>query len=362
MIKLCVSFPTSSRKDRGLKSLGPKEFLYGTNCLDTKYKVNYVNSRTEPTNFFYKSYLLIEKMINRLTHTGIFKTRVLLNQKQYNFSEIIISFTDAYSINIGLFFKKNKDQKLIGVFHGLTDFYDRVPFLFRPYFKKKLSKSLKNLNFCFFLGDKDLHFIQKEYPFIQNKSKIFKFGVDHLYWKPLLLKESIDIFCVGSDINRDYEILKSISPQIKINLLTNKKINLKKHKNIKLIKGGFNNSLVTDDQLRVLYNSAKIILIPLKDVYQPSGQSVALQAMSCGKTVVISNTMGLFDKVHLIDNHNIIFVKPESKESLNIKIEYLLKQNNKRKTIGKLARNTVIKNFTIKHMSDCLNEILEKIK
>ena len=38
--------------------------------------------------------------------------------------------------------KKNKDQKLIGVFHGLTDFYDRVPFLFRPYFKKKLSIDL----------------------------------------------------------------------------------------------------------------------------------------------------------------------------------------------------------------------------
>lgn len=361
MIKLCVSFPILSRKVRDIGSTNPKEFWYGTNQLDKEFQVIYVNSRIPPTNLWYKILLAFEIVLNRITNIGIYKTRVVLNKKSYNSSDIIISFTDAHSLNIGLFIKKKENQKLIGVFHGLSDFNCRIPSLFRKYFERKLIKSLESLNYCLFLGDYDLQTTSKKYPFIREKSNIFKFGVDHKFWKPAKLAENIDIFCVGSDINRDYEILKKISPNIKVKLLTNKKIDIQKNKNIELIKGSFTNSSVSDIQLRNLYNSSKIILIPLKNVYQPSGQSVALQAMSCGKTVIITKTKGLFDKVYLKDNYNIIFVKPNSPKSLNKKIKYLLDKDIQRKNVGKLARKTVIKNFTIKHMSDCLNKVLKKI-
>jgi glycosyltransferase involved in cell wall biosynthesis len=361
MKKISVSFPTASRINRDINSPGPKEFFYGTDNLKKKYKVDYVNSRAEANNIFVKVLLFFEILINRFTKTGIYKSRVLLNQKNYKSSDIIISFTDAYSINVGLFHKKNKDQQLIGVFHGLSDFHGRVPLIFRKYFEKKISYSLKNLHYCLFLGDEDMFFSRKKYPFIKNKSDIFKFGVDHMFWRPVQLKETIDVFCVGSDINRDYEILKTICPSVRIKLLTSKKIDLNKNKNIELINGSFNQSLITDEQLRVFYNSAKIILIPLKNVFQPSGQSVALQAMSCGKTVVISQTKGLFDKILLKDKFNIIFIEPESLQSLNKTIIHLLGHESYRKKIGKSARTTVIENFTIKDMSTSLKKVLERI-
>jgi glycosyltransferase involved in cell wall biosynthesis len=358
---ISASFPTVSRQNRGLKSKGPKEFLYGTNQLNKKYQVNYINSRVEPTIIIHKILLMFETFVNRFTKIGFYKTRVLSNENNYKSSNIIISFTDAYSLNIGLFYKKKEDQKLIGVFHGLADFNTRIPIIFRTYFKRKVIKSLNNLNYCLFLGDEDMYFSRKQYPFIKNKSDIFKFGVDHMFWRPIPLKETIDVFCVGSDINRDYEILKTICPSIKIKLLTSKKIDLKKNKNIELINGNFNQSLITDDQLRDFYNSSKIILIPLKNVFQPSGQSVALQAMSCGKTVVISKTKGLFDKILLKDKFNIILIEPNSSQSLNKTIIYLLGNENYRKNIGKSARTTVIENFTIKHMSVSLKKVLERI-
>ncbi len=128
MNKISASFPMASRSSRQLDSDGPKEFFYGTDNLSKNYKVEYVDSRIEPKSYFLCLLLFLEKIINRFTKFGIYKTRVFENKRFYNDSNIIISFTDSYSINLGLFYKKKKDQKLIGVFHGLSDFELRIPF------------------------------------------------------------------------------------------------------------------------------------------------------------------------------------------------------------------------------------------
>ena len=44
-------------------------------------------------------------------------------------------------------------------------------------------------------------------------------------------------------------------------------------------KGNFYKNGLTDLELRKLYQKSIAVIIPLKDVYQPSGYSVALQAM-----------------------------------------------------------------------------------
>ena len=59
--------------------------------------------------------------------------------------------------------------------------------------------------------------------------------------------------------------------------------------------------------LRRLYNSAAAVIAPLKDVHQPSGYSVTLQAMSCGKPVILSNIKGLWDRELLIDCENCLW-------------------------------------------------------
>ena len=63
---------------------------------------------------------------------------------------------------------------------------------------------------------------------------------------------------------------------------------------------------VTDEELRKLYNRSKIVLVPLRQTYQPSGQSAVLQAMACGKVVILTETNGIWDR-KLLNMKKILF-------------------------------------------------------
>jgi hypothetical protein len=62
--------------------------------------------------------------------------------------------------------------------------------------------------------------------------------------------------------------------------------------NVKIINGSWHDELLTDQELRRIYTEAKITILPLKESYQPSGQSVTLQSICAGTPVLISDTKG----------------------------------------------------------------------
>lgn len=361
MLKISASFPLQSRASRNLKTNSPKDFYYGLNELEKTFNIEYVDSRSDPKSLTLKFLLIFEFIYNRITRFGIYKTRVLNNKNKYLNSDFVFSFNDNYSINVGLFYKKTKQQKIIGIFHGLSDIEKRVPIFFRTYFNKLVCKALQKLDFCFFLSNNDLKNISKKFNLDKKNLGKFLFGIDHLFWKPKLLRQNIDILCVGSDINRDYELLKFISKDINIKLITSLKINLENYKNIQKLEGNFQRSNISDKKLRDYYNSSKIILVPIKNVFQPSGQSVALQAMACGKTVLMAKTKGLFNNTELKNMKNIVFFKPNNPNSLNKKISLLLGNGKLRENIGKNARQTVIQNFTLHHMADCISQVIKRL-
>ena len=360
MIKLTVSFPLIGRHKRNLKNT-PKDFFYGTNNLTKRFKVDYVDSRNEPKNLSLKILKLTEFFLVRLRLSVFNRLRVFVNSENYTDSDIIISFTDHYSLNLGLFFKKKKSQLLIGVFHGFSDILDRQPFFLKWYAKQKTTKAIKKLDRLVFLGKPDMIEAKRKFTFISKKSSMLTFGVDHFFWiSDENREQDIDVLCVGSDRNRDYEILKEVSTSIKFTLITTKKINCSSYKNITHINSNLYNSVLTDQELKKYYQRSKIILIPLKDVFQPSGQSVLLQAMSCSKSVIMTKTKGLFEKKLLKDDHNIKFVPPNSSRNIEKRILELIDDDKKRMLIGKLARETIVNNFTLKHMSRSLENILNK--
>lgn len=362
MIKLAISFPLKGRQIRNQTGNKPKEFYYGSIGLSEKYNVVMVDSRKEPNGIVLKFLLYFETFINRIISFGFYKSRVYANKKKYKEQNIIISFTDFYSLNLGLYYKNIPGQKIVGAFHGLSDIISKFPIYVKYYVSYKIRKSLKNLDHLIFFGKADMNEAIRIYGLDLNKAHLLKFGIDHLFWTDNYnSEEPIDILCVGSDVNRDYEILKKIRKNIKIKLLTSKKIDLSINPNISYLRGNLHESEITDEDLRKFYHLSKIILIPLHDVFQPSGYSVALQAMSCGKLVIISKIKGIFDEQFLKDRHNICFVKPGSPKLLQVSIDEFINNQKIRKKIGVNARKTVVENFTLKHMSSSLEEILNKI-
>ena len=111
------------------------------------------------------------------------------------------------------------------------------------------------------------------------------------------LKSEKYVLAIGNDLARDWSILVSAwdkdFPMLKI--VTSLPIKNKKS-NITVMRGDWHTQALTDLQIRDLYCNSEFVILPLKETFQPSGQSVCLQAMACSKAVLISNIKGIWDK------------------------------------------------------------------
>ena len=75
-------------------------------------------------------------------------------------------------------------------------------------------------------------------------------------------------------------------------------------------------ALLSDAEVREAFRSAAVVVVPVKDVPQPSGQSVTLQASACGRPVVLTRTRGLWDPEALRDGENVLLVPPADPDAL----------------------------------------------
>ena len=94
-------------------------------------------------------------------------------------------------------------------------------------------------------------------------------------------------------------------------------------------------------ELRTLYQKAYFVVIPLKDVDQPSGQSATLQAMACGKAVILSRTKGLWEPEKMKHMETCYLVEPGSVSSLRQAISFLGSHLEEAKRIGQNGRRLV---------------------
>ena len=169
--------------------------------------------------------------------------------------------------------------------------------------KKFLNILFRRVDHFIFLGEGEKKLFDEKFNFLINRSIYIPFGIDEVFWDTPTnkrLKKDYILF-IGNDKNRDFELLKKIiksNVNYKFKVLTNKSnfLDYKKYKNLTLIDSDWKKFLISDVEILNIYSQAKLVIIPLKDVYQPSGQSVCLQAMSCSKCVLISETKGFWDK------------------------------------------------------------------
>jgi glycosyltransferase involved in cell wall biosynthesis len=128
--------------------------------------------------------------------------------------------------------------------------------------------------------------------------------------------------------------------------------------NITVFNGSWGDSNIDDVKLREIYSEAFLVLIPLKESSQPSGQSVALQAMSMGIPVLVSQTQGLWDKNHLINGENIFLIQPNTLSEWVNKIKVLKNNKTLLNTVSKNAEKTVRTHFNLSKFQNQLNQYI----
>ena len=354
-----ILFPKKSREiilDRISKNQAPKEFFYGSiSNNDFDFHKHVIDTRPKVENF---SVGHLRKLLNNIFNSSFSKEKA-----KYIFDAIpndskVLSFTDWDSMNIAIHYKLRNDLKLICGFHGLYNFFQRVPQNLFLNKKKIFTEGLNNLAHIFFFGPEDRKKCIELFKIPENKTSVYRFGVDIDFWKKKEYDESIDVLSIGSDLNRNYDIFNKILIDFKLSIITKLNVN-KLKKKATIIKGSKNNPFLTDLEIRNFYNKSKIIVVPIKETLQPSGYSVVLQAMACGKPVIMTKIRGLWDQNHLKNMRNIIFVPPNNAIELEKSIKLLLKDYNLRTQIGKEARKTVEKFFLLERMNQDFHNLIK---
>jgi glycosyltransferase involved in cell wall biosynthesis len=173
-----------------------------------------------------------------------------------------------------------------------------------------------------------------------------QFGVDTGFWSP---GESPGpgngVVSVGSDGLRDYATLVAAAPQLAapVTLVTNHRMPDPLPPNLTVHRGTWREPALSDAGLRALYREARAVVVPLRPSFQPSGQSVTLQAMACGRAVVLTETEGLWSREMMRDGENVLLCRTGDAADLAARTSRLIAEPELAARLGAAARETVLK-------------------
>ena len=185
------------------------------------------------------------------------------------------------------------------------------------------------------------------------------FGVDTSFWSPGEATPPHGVLAIGSDGHRDWETLLQAAPAIdaEVRILTGHPRPSTLPSNVRWDAADWHRRLLSDVEVREAFRGAAAVVVPVKDVPQPSGQSVTLQASACARPVVLSRTRGLWDPEGLRDGENVMLVPPASPEALALAVERLLAEPGVAHAIGRAARLGVEERSSVDGYAERLLEL-----
>ena len=183
------------------------------------------------------------------------------------------------------------------------------------------------------------------------------FGTGDRFWTPA--PEVVDggyILSVGSDAARDYPTLLRAVDGRELRIVTRR--SLPKELLSQTVHVGSN---YTELELRDLYRGARFVVIPLKDVDQPSGQSATLQAMACGKAVILTRTRGLWETESMKHLETCYLVEPGDVSDLKRAIAFLENNPQEVRRISQNARCLIEDRYNVRFFARDLEQHLVEV-
>jgi glycosyltransferase involved in cell wall biosynthesis len=145
-------------------------------------------------------------------------------------------------------------------------------------------------------ADSELQEIEMRFGLPGGFVSVAWFGVDETFWtlpQDAVLRNGV--LAVGNDSRRDFQSLVEAAkflPDNSFTVITRRERPDNLPANVDWLRGDWKDAPISDEQLRALYQEAACVVVPLEESIQPSGQSVAMQAMMCGAPVVHTKTLG----------------------------------------------------------------------
>lgn len=189
------------------------------------------------------------------------------------------------------------------------------------------------------------------------------FGIDIDFWRPAPVNTDHSYaLAIGNDAHRDWATLVSSwgsdLPSLKI--ITSLPVP-PCPPNIEVIRGDWRTRILEDEEIRRLYQGASFVIVPVCETIQPSGQSTCLQAMACGRPVILTDIAGLWDRELLRDGENVMLVPPGSPKALSLAIRRLSSEPELHFRIGAGGRRLVEQHFNAVAMADALSALVQEV-
>lgn len=370
MLAKILVFDKGGRKERIeliKKKKAPKDFLQGIDFLQSKgFDIKHLSSvKPYKKNFIFKCGKFLEQFFSMISNIGIRPLSVFQFKKEIDSCDYVVSLTDGFSLSLGFYYSfidKNNKIKLAGSFHKLSDYNLKLPIFLRYFYFKIFLRILKRLDYIIFYGESDRNNAINHFKIAKEKTYILKFGVDTDFWLPSKKDtfKSNYLFSIGQDPSRDFDTLLKVKTNKRIHIHTNLLQSLET-KLIKITNGSYQNfeNSFSDTAIRKLYQDSFTVIIPLKNVFQPSGYSVTLQAMSCGKPIILTLTKGLWAPKIFKNFENCILVPPNNASEIENSINFLEQNEEKYRDISQKAIKTAKKYFSLENSNSSIYEIFK---
>lgn len=181
--------------------------------------------------------------------------------------------------------------------------------------------------FCF--AREQVAYLARQYPGINVR--FLPQQIDTQLYKPGE-SESDYILSIGNDISRDYATLAEAVFDLGVPVVLRTDIVEPdpRRPHVVLAPRG------SEADLRALYQDARIVVLPLKDMRHPGGISSLLEAFACGKAVVVSAARGVID--YLRHEDNCLVVPCGDPDGLRSAVIRLLEDRTLREKLGRAAR------------------------
>lgn len=186
-------------------------------------------------------------------------------------------------------------------------------------------------------------------------------GVDVDWWQPTPLPEDGYVLAVGRDLARDYETFaRALDGAGLRGIVVAKEENLRGVRLPENVEVRLN---IGPHEVRDLYAGARCVVVPVRPTSDPrgtenSGTVALLEAMACGRPVVVSDRPYLRDYV---SPETAVTVKPSDPTALRAAIEEVFSDTAKAYALAAAARASVTATHTTRHFAERLAAAIEDL-
>ncbi|MEO6848722.1 MAG: glycosyltransferase family 4 protein [Chthoniobacterales bacterium] len=267
--------------------------------------------------------------------------------EKWNGCDCIVATNSRAGMSLGLLKKLGRLRTPIVTIHcGIVN-CTHTPW------RRRLTAPLMKVQEVFLFAETERQPMAEAFSIPDDRFHVCDFGVDTDYWGNSEAEGDF-VFAAGNDGRRDFEtfVKAASASSYPHKLLTKLSVKTPFPANLDHVRSGWKDASVSDGDLRDLYQNSRCVVVPLLDTWQPSGQSVALQAMSCGRPVILTKTKGFWLHPEFEEGNHVLFFEPGNEKQLAEKVRFLMENPTEARRIGKNGREVMLKHYSIQNFAD----------